>query len=58
MDCTADIKDIYVDIGGREMVPFLEVLNGMLKRGVELLLIHAKEPGSNLRDDFDCYLAR
>ena len=39
----ADIKDMYVDAGGRDMVPFLEVLDGMLKRGVELRLIHAKE---------------
>lgn len=46
---------MYVDSGGREMVPFLEVLDGMLKRGVELRLIHAKEPGQNWRDDFDRY---
>ena len=44
---TADIKDMYVDAGGREMVPFLEVLNGMVKRGVEVRLIHAKDPGPN-----------
>ena len=44
---TADIKDMYVDAGGRDMVPFLEVLDGKLKRGVELRLIHAKEPGPN-----------
>ena len=50
---TADIKDMYVDTGGRDMVPFLEVLDGMLKRGVELRLIHAKEPGPNWREDFD-----
>ena len=43
---TADIKDMYVSTGGRDMVPFLEVLDGMLKRGVELRLIHAKEPDS------------
>ena len=43
---TADIKDMYVDSGGREMVPFLEVLDWMLKRGVEVRLIHAKEPDS------------
>lgn len=43
---TADIKDMYVDAGGREMVPFLAVLDGMLKRGGELRLIHAKEPDS------------
>ena len=50
---TADIKDMYVDTGGRDMVPFLQVLDGMLKRGVELRLIHAKEPGPNWREDFD-----
>ena len=43
----ADIKDMYVDAGGREMVPFLEVLNGMVKRGIEVRLIHAKDPGPN-----------
>ena len=43
---TADVKDMYVDTGGRDMVPFLEVLDGMLKRGVKLRLIHAKEPDS------------
>ena len=61
---TADIKDMYVEppsqvtearSGGREMVPFLEVLDGMLKHGVELRLIHAKDPGPNWRDDFDRY---
>ena len=50
---TADIKDLYVDTGGRDMVPFLQVLDGMLKRGIELRLIHAKEPGPNWREDFD-----
>ena len=44
---TADIKDMYVDIGGRDMVPFLEVLDGMVKRGVEVRLIHAKDLGPN-----------
>ena len=43
---TADIKDMYVDTGGRDMVPFLEVLDGILKRGIEVRLIHAKEPDS------------
>ena len=63
---TADIKDMYVPPthalratearrDWRDMVPFLEVLDGMLKRGVELRLIHAKEPGPNWRDDFDRY---
>ena len=44
---------MYVDIGGRDMVPFLEVLAGMLKRGIEVRLVHAKEPGPNWREDFD-----
>ena len=52
---TADIKDMYVSTSGRDMVPFLEMLDGMLKRGVELRLILAKEPGQNWRDDFDRY---
>lgn len=52
---TADIRHIYVDASGRDLVPFLEVLDGMLKRGVGLQLIHAKEPGPNWRDDFDRY---
>ena len=52
---TADIKDMYVDTGGRDTVPFLEVLDGVLKRGVEVRLIHAKEPGPNWRNDFDRY---
>ena len=30
---TADIKDMYVDAGGRDMVSFLEVLDGMVKHG-------------------------
>ena len=45
---TADIKDMYVDSGGRDMVPFLEVLDGMVKRGIEVRLIHAKDPGPKI----------
>ena len=52
---TADIKDMYVDAAGRDMVPFLEVLDRMVNRGVEVRLIHAKDPGPNWRDDFDRY---
>ena len=48
----ADIKDMYVDSGGREMVPFLDVLDTLVKRGVEVRLIHAKDPGLNWRGDF------
>ncbi len=52
---TADIKDMYVDTGGREMEPFLKVLAQLIGRGVEVRIIHAKEPGPNFRKDFDRY---
>ena len=61
---TADIKDMYVEppsratearFGGRDMVPFLEVLAGRVRRGIDVRLIHAKEPGPNWREDFDRY---
>lgn len=47
---TADIKDLYV--GDR---PFLGVIADHLKRGVEVRLIHAKEPGPIFREEFDRY---
>ena len=37
------------------MVPFLEVLDGMVKRRVEVRLIHAKDLGPNWRNNFDRY---
>lgn len=53
---TADIKDLHVH-KGRRMVPFLEVLSDLLQEGVEIRLIHAKEPGPVFREDFDRYPA-
>jgi phosphatidylserine/phosphatidylglycerophosphate/cardiolipin synthase-like enzyme len=53
---TSDMKDLYVSKKGR-MVPFLEVLSDCAKRGVEIRLIHAKEPGRAFRADFDKYPA-
>ena len=35
---TADIKDMYVDSGGRDMVPFLKVLADLIGKGVEIRL--------------------
>ena len=35
---TADIKDMYVDSGGRDMVPFLKVLATLIGKGVEIRL--------------------
>ena len=51
---TADIKDLYV-MKGKEGVPFLSVLAELLKKGVDVRLIHAKEPGAMFREDFDRY---
>lgn len=53
---TADIKDLYVKKGAG-MVPFLEILSDLLKKGVEIRLIFAKEPGEAFRKDFDKYPA-
>ncbi len=51
---TADIKDLYVKVGASTM-PFLAVIALLVGRGVAVQLIHAKEPGSNFREDFDKY---
>lgn len=51
---TADIKDLYVDIG-KAKKPFLALIAQLIKRGVEVRLIHAKEPGLAFREDFDKY---
>lgn len=50
---TADVKDLHVEGPGGRFVPFLEVLAGKLREGVEVRLIHAKEPGPRFREDFD-----
>ena len=51
---TADIKDLYVDVGN-EKKPFLALMAQLIRKGVEIRLIHAKEPGPNFRVDFDKY---
>lgn len=51
---TSDLKDLHVNKNGK-MVPLLEVLSDLIKRGVEIRLIHAKEPGPAFRKDFDRY---
>ncbi len=51
---TADIKDLYVEVG-KEKKPFLALIAQLIRRGVEVRLIHAKEPGPNFREDFDKY---
>ena len=51
---TADIKDLYVK-SGLNTEPFLGVIANLIKKGVEIRLIHAKEPGKAFREDFDKY---
>ena len=51
---TSDLKDLYVDKDGG-MAPFLEILSDLIKRQVEIRLLHAKEPGPAFRRDFDKY---
>ena len=51
---TADLKDLHVE-KRRRMVPFLEILSDLIKKRVEIRLLHAKEPGPNFRRDFDRY---
>ncbi len=49
---TADLKDLYVERRGA-FVPFLQQLAELLEAGIEVRLLHAKEPGPNFRRDFD-----
>ena len=49
---TADIKNLYVEVG-QEKKPFLALIAQLIRRGVEVRLIHAKGP--NFREDFDKY---
>ena len=49
---TADLKDLYVEGQGGAQ-PFLAVIERLLRRGVSVRLMHAKEPGPNFRADFD-----
>ena len=51
---TADIKDLYIEVG-KETKPFLALIAQLIRKGVEVRLIHAKEPGPNFREDFDKY---
>lgn len=53
---TADIKDVYVKFGAKA-IPLLAVLDQLVKRGVAIRILHAKEPGPAFRDDFDKFPA-
>ena len=50
---TADLKDLFAEHETGAFVPFLQMLAGKLREGVEIRLVHAKEPGPRFREDFD-----
>lgn len=51
---TADLKDLYVRPSST-VVPLLQLLETKVKQKVAIRLIHAKEPSTNFRADFDKY---
>ena len=51
---TADIKDLHVKVGS-DSLPFLAVLAKLVRKGVCVRLLHAKEPGPIFREEFDRY---
>lgn len=50
---TADIKDAFMEGAGGRFIPVLGVLAEKLREGVEVRIIHAKEPGPRFRQEFD-----
>jgi phosphatidylserine/phosphatidylglycerophosphate/cardiolipin synthase-like enzyme len=51
---TADIKDLHVH-QGRTVKSFLSILDSLIRKKVEIRLLHAREPGPNFRRSFDKY---
>jgi phosphatidylserine/phosphatidylglycerophosphate/cardiolipin synthase-like enzyme len=50
---TADLKDMHVERSPGRYDTFLSVFADLVRRGVAIRLIHAKEPGPRFREDFD-----
>lgn len=53
---TADLKDLHVERRGR-FIPFLQQVSELVEAGVEVRLLHAREPGPRFRADFDRFPA-
>ena len=49
---TADIKDLHIK-KNTKIIPFLKELDLLIKKGINIRLIHAKEPGKQFIKDFD-----
>lgn len=47
---TADLKDLYVKKSEKTVVPLLQILNDLVKKDVEVRLIHAQELRQAFRD--------
>ncbi len=50
---TADIKDLHYHRTAKKFDTFLALFDDLVEEGVEIRLIHAKEPGPRFRKDFD-----
>lgn len=50
---TADLKDMHVRISGKRFDSVAHLWADLVRRGVEIRLVHAKEPGPRFRKDFD-----
>ena len=50
---TADIKDLHYQRTARKFDTFLALFDDLVTEGVEIRLVHAKEPGPRFREDFD-----
>lgn len=50
---TADVKDLHYQHTARKFDTFLALFDQLIDDGVEIRLIHAKEPGPRFRKDFD-----
>lgn len=51
---TADIKNLHYK-SGNKAYPLLKKFNEIIKRGVQVRILHAKEPGKRFMEDFDKY---
>ena len=51
---TADLKDLHLARPGRKKFDtFLAYFDALIDEGIEIRLVHAKEPGPRVREDFD-----
>jgi phosphatidylserine/phosphatidylglycerophosphate/cardiolipin synthase-like enzyme len=50
---TADLKDLHMEVRKGKFDSILAVFADLVRDGVEVRLIHAKEPGPRFRADFD-----